>query len=194
AITLTEAAHSLSRAHLHGGKISIEPDESRQAEKGIETPVEAILIEAGLINNAVWRSLLQLHQKVRLGQMTRQQAAEEFRAQHPKPTVVAAKQEPAEPVSAPKDVLGLLKHAGIVSDADIASAGPAANEDQTELAKRLVTLGKLDGKLLLTARQCLSLIESDRLRIDRAVIALHYCQRSRVGFYQAVEELGWERP
>src|SRR5262249_51131726 len=57
-LTLTQAAYALHRAHLGGGQISIAeaPEELRAAEKGIETPVEAILVEAGLITNPVWRT------------------------------------------------------------------------------------------------------------------------------------------
>jgi hypothetical protein len=94
----------------------------------------------------------------------------------------------------PKDVLEMIKHAGIVTAQEIEEASRVANEDGTELAKRLVALGRIDNKTLLAARQCLSLVEGDRLRLDRAVIALLYCHRCRVGFYEAVEDLGWERP
>ncbi len=100
----------------------------------------------------------------------------------------------AQPRTIPKDVLEMVKHAGLVSNEDVAEAAKVANEESTDLAKRLVALGKLEPKTLLAARQCLSLIESDRLRLDRAIIALQYCHRSRVGFYEAVEEMGWERP
>jgi len=184
---------------LNGGQINVEekPEEVR-APMGIETPVEAILVEAGLITNPVWRTLLALHQKIRLGQMTKGQAVEEFRLQHPKPTVQEAAKvvPPAEKPSMerPTNVLELLKHAGLVTKTDLEQICAQTDEDGTDLAKRLVSAGKLDTKTLLAARQCLSLMDADRLRLDRAVIALLYCHRSRVTFYQAVDELGWERP
>jgi hypothetical protein len=34
----------------------------------------------------------------------------------------------------------------------------------------------------------------NRLKVEQAMIALHYCQRSRASFDDAVEELGWEKP
>jgi hypothetical protein len=198
-LTLTEATRALERAHLNGGQINVEekPEEAR-APMGIETPVEAILVEAGLISNSVWRTLLSLQQKIRLGQVTKGQALEEFRLQHPKPTVreviTAAVREEKPTFERPQNVLELLKHAGLVTKSDLEAIQAQEAEDGTEVAKRLVSVGKLDTKTLLAARQCLSLMESDRLRLDRAVIALLYCHRSRVTFYQAVDELGWERP
>lgn len=192
AISLMQAANALGRAHLRGGQIDVAEDENAASDKpGIETPVEAILVEAGLITNAAWRTLLQLQQRIRSGQLSKEEAIQEYRKQHPKAAETSTKKDV---VPLPKDVLDLLKQSGVVSNEDVASVSSSANDDGTELAKRLVASGKLDNKLLLAARQCLSLIESDRLRMERAVIALNYCHRSRVGFYQAVEELGWERP
>lgn len=195
-LTLTQAAQAMGRAHLQG-QITLEPqpqmEENRPPEKGIETPVEAILVEAGIITNQVWRTLVQLQQSVRSGQLTKKQAMEEFRRKHPRPTVEVSKKE-KEVYATPKDILELIKQAGLVSNEDIELAARLHNEEGTDLAKRLVALGKLENKTLLAARQCLSLIEKGRLRLERAVIALVYCQRSRVGIYEAVEELGWERP
>jgi serine/threonine protein kinase len=207
-LTLTQAANALGRAHLVGGQIAVAeaPGDLRPAEKGIETPVEAILVEAGLITNAVWRTVLSLQQKVRTGQLTKEQAMEEFRLAHPARAKNVPKAEEASAVAAaaesakaqyaavPKDVLELIMHAGLISTSEVQEAAKIAHEEGTELAKRLVAMGKIDNKILLSARQCLSLIEGDRLPVHKAVIALGYCQRSRVSFYEAIEELGWERP
>jgi serine/threonine protein kinase len=191
-LTLNQAADALGRAHLSGGQITVsDTDEERPpGEKGIETPVEAILLEAGLITNAVWRTLISLHLKVRTGRMSKEDAIAELNKQLPHRPAPPPKPQHA----VPKDVFEMIRQADILSAQDIEEARAVAQEEGTDLAKRLVIMGKLDNKTLLAARQCLSLIESDRLKVERAVIALGYCHRSRVGFYQAVEDLGWERP
>lgn len=191
-MTLTQAAAALDRAHLQGGMIVTEglTNDIPADLKGIETPVEAILVEAGLIKNSVWKTVLRLQQEIRTGQLTKEQALEEFRRQHPKP-VVAPVPEPKQ--QAPADILDLILRAGLVSQADVDELG-AGDEDRTNLAKRLVAVGKLDSDTLIAARQCLSLIERKRLPTERAIIALLYSQRSRVDIYHSFEELGWERP
>ena len=42
--------------------------------------------------------------------------------------------------------------------------------------------------------KCNELMEQGRLKMEQAMIGLHYCQRSRATFDDAVEELGWEKP
>ncbi len=192
-MTLTQAAGALDRAHLQGGLIVTEglTNSGNPDQKGIETPVEAILVEAGLIKNSVWKTVLRLQQEMRNGQLTKIEAMEEFRRQHPKPVVAPvpkAKQAP------PQDILELILRAGLISQAEIDEVSEREEVDGTELAKRLVNKGKLGSDTLIAARQCLSLIERKRLPTERAIIALLYCQRSRVDLYHSFEELGWERP
>jgi hypothetical protein len=38
----------------------------------------------------------------------------------------------------------------------------------------------------------MTLLSNKKLRVEQAVIALNFCQRSRVSFSEAVKELGWE--
>lgn len=202
-MTLTQAASALERAHLQNGLIKTEglARESSADLKGIETPVEAILVEAGLIKNTVWKTVLRLQQEMRTGKMTKEEAIEEFRRQHPKPVVAPVSTLDQTPVSAaketsqPQDILDLLLRAGLVAQADVDEVGSQSEDpDRTNLAKRMVAFGKLDSDTLIAARQCLSLIERKRLPTERAIIALLYSQRSRVDLYNSFEELGWERP
>lgn len=63
-----------------------------------------------------------------------------------------------------------------------------------DIGKILAAAGKLDAKTYAAAIKCVELISKDRLPVGQAIIALHYCQRSRVSFDEAVEEMGWEKP
>src|SRR5581483_9555481 len=120
-LQLHQAAEVLHRAHLGGGQITVSDTKTGDGNKGIETPVEAILVEAGLITNAMWRTLLGLHGKIRTGQMTKDEAMQEMRALHPRPaeTVKKVTVQNQPTVSIPKDVLELIKTAGIVTDLEI---------------------------------------------------------------------------
>ena len=138
----------------------------------------------------MWKTVLRLQQEMRNGQLTKEEAIEEFRKQHPKPVVAPV---PTAKEQAPKDILELILSAGLVSQAEVDEISEE-DDDRTNLAKRLVAVGKLSTDILIASRQCLSLIERKRLPTERAIIALLYCQRSRVDLYHSFEELGWERP
>lgn len=201
-MTLTQAASALERAHLLGGLIATEglPREGSIEQKGIETPVEAILVEAGLIKNVAWKTILRLQQEIRTGQRTKEEAMEEFRQLHPKSVVAPSPASQRTPSSTnvkqtpPADILDLLLRSGIVSQSDVDEVSEQEETDRTNLAKRLVAVGKLDTNLLIAARQCLSLIERKQFPTERAIIALLYSQRSRADLYHSFEELGWDRP
>lgn len=90
-------------------------------------------------------------------------------------------------------VLKLLHKAGLVGDSDFAKAmslqGPQA---EGEAGKYLVSNNILDNKTLHAAVQVQALIEKQTLKTEKAIIALHYCQRSRIGLDEALDELGWK--
>ncbi|HMW92359.1 MAG TPA: serine/threonine-protein kinase, partial [Candidatus Obscuribacter sp.] len=101
-ITLAEAASAINRAHVTGGEIDIQKLASPREHTSslvVDTPLEAVLVEAGLISNAVWRTLLQLQAAIRSGEMTKDEAVQEFRKRHPKAPPKEAK--PPEPEKAP---------------------------------------------------------------------------------------------
>jgi len=90
-------------------------------------------------------------------------------------------------------VLKLLHKAGLVAEADynkaMAMQGPTA---EAEAGKYLVVNNILDNKTLHAAVQVQALIEKQVLKTEKAIIALHYCQRSRIGLDEALDELGWK--
>jgi hypothetical protein len=199
-LTLTQAADALHKAHLNHGKIDIQTRPPSDAPSGpvVDTPLEAVLVEAGLISNAVWRTLLSLQTQMRSGAMTKEEAAVEFRKRHPKVPKLGNGtssdwRKPAAVVEVnPTNPVDLLKHAGIITEQDIEAAKKLDAEKGTKLEKHLVTMGKIDTKTVLASYQCMTLLSNQKLRIEQAVIALNFCQRSRVSFSEAVKELGWE--
>jgi serine/threonine protein kinase len=199
ALTLTQAADALQKAHLNHGKIDIKTSSLSEPPGGpvVDTPLEAVLVEAGLISNAVWRTLLQLQGQMRSGALTKEEAALEFRRRHPRATKkdkngAADWSRPREEIAPPTGPVDLLKHAGIITEQDIEGAKKLDAEKGAKLERILVTMGKIDTQTVLASYQCMTLLSSKKLRIEQAVIALNFCQRSRVTFPEAVKELGWE--
>jgi len=91
----------------------------------------------------------------------------------------------------PADCVALLKQSGIITQADLDRARDLAKDDGTKLERHLVTLGIIDTKTVLAAYQCLNLLSQGKIELGQAIIALNFCQRSRVDFNEAIEELGW---
>ena len=86
-------------------------------------------------------------------------------------------------------VLALLKQAGLITDKDYNRALSADGPARKEVGKYLVEQGIIDDQTLHCAVQCRSLIEKNELKPEQAIIALHYCQRSRVSLNDALTEL-----
>ncbi|HNH76970.1 MAG TPA: serine/threonine-protein kinase, partial [Candidatus Obscuribacter sp.] len=195
-ITLAEAASAINRAHVTGGEIDIQKLASPREHTSslvVDTPLEAVLVEAGLISNAVWRTLLQLQAAIRSGEMTKDEAVQEFRKRHPKaPPKEAKPPEPEKaPIVVPTNPVDMLKQAGIITQADLDAAKKQAAEKGTKLEKVLVSMGKIDTKTVLASYQCMTLLSTQKLKLEQAVIALNFCERMRVDFSEAVQELGW---
>ena len=195
-ITLAEAASAINRAHVTGGEIDIEKLASPREHTSslvVDTPLEAVLVEAGLISNAVWRTLLQLQAAIRSGEMTKDEAVQEFRKRHPKapPKETKPPEKEKAPIVIPTNPVDMLKQAGIISQADLDAAKKQAAEKGTKLEKVLVSMGKIDTKTVLASYQCMTLLSTKKLKLEQAVIALNFCERMRVDFSEAVQELGW---
>lgn len=107
-----------------------------------------------------------------------------FYAVHPK----TGKEEPARVTS----VLKLLLQAGIIDNNDYAKASHLENANTQTTSKFLIEQKLLDNKTLHAAIKCQALIERGDLKLEKAVIALNFCQRMRVGLDEALEELGWK--
>ncbi len=170
-ITLAEAASAINRAHVTGGEIDIQKLASPREHTSslvVDTPLEAVLVEAGLISNAVWRTLLQLQAAIRSGEMTKDEAVQEFRKRHPKaPPKEAKPPEPEKaPIVVPTNPVDMLKQAGIITQADLDAAKKQAAEKGTKLEKVLVSMGKIDTKTVLASYQCMTLLSTQKLKLE----------------------------
>lgn len=200
-MTLSQAAGALQKAHANNGNIDFIADVKRpenQAGVVVDTPLEAVLVEAGLISNAIWRTLLQLQAAIRTGEMTKDEATQEFKKRHPKTPPkekeVKVEKQPAAEENVPTSPVELLQTCGIISAADVEEAKKQAGDKGTKLERVLVSMGKIDTKTVLASYQCMTLLSTKKLKVGQAVIALSFCQRSRVELNEAMQELGWELP
>jgi len=118
--------------------------------------------------------------------ITKQTRSGTFYAVHPN----TGREQPANFLS----VIKLLKQAGLISDVELQKAIGMDERGRSELGNYLVASGIIDGKTLHSAVQLQGMLERDVMKVEKAIIALHYCQRSRISLEEALEELGWKTP
>jgi len=193
-----KAAEAVRRAHLRGG--GLDPEDDKNAFKPNDSVVRIkpqlgqVLVMAGIITAVQLKAALFLQDGIRNGQMTMEEAVELLKreinpAQVKTQTAEQMKSAPAEDFT---KAIAMAKQAGLIAEADIEAANKVKEKHGGEISKILVVAGKLDQLTLDAAHSCQKLVDSGKLRVDQAIMGLHYCQRMRVPFDEAANELGFD--
>jgi hypothetical protein len=193
-LSTTQAAEAVRRAHNRGGEMEqfspSTPPSDTSVVKVNAPPLGEILVEAGLIRVNILKAALNLQEVVRTGALTKDEAVEAFIQEH---FGKAGKQGTGESTH-DQNILELIIKAKLILPGDLDAAIAVKKKHGGEVAKILEAAGKVDKITYEAAGRCQTLLEEKRLKIEQAIIALHYCQRSRVSFDDAIDELGWEKP
>jgi len=156
-----------------------------------------LLTESGLLLEPTLDAALKLQEMVRNDSLTPAQAIEALRKAQARGIAVseaaAGVQAQSRPPSDARMAIDLLKQAGLITEEEILSV-MKITRGKGDLDKVLVAAKKVDAVTMEAAQQCWPLIRDGRMKPEQAIIALHFCNRSRVGFAEAIRELGWELP
>ncbi|HMP50252.1 MAG TPA: hypothetical protein PKD05_01715, partial [Candidatus Melainabacteria bacterium] len=114
----------------------------------------------------------------------------------PRPTAPQASQGPEgeKPKRNLKPAFDLLEKAGILSPDDVKDALAVRKKHGGDLVGILEAANKLNRKTVDAAFICLPLIREGLMKSEQCIIALNYCSRMRVGFDEALDEMGWQNP
>jgi len=93
-----------------------------------------------------------------------------------------------------KAAFELLKKSGIISEEDMKAASEVRRKHGGDIIQILQSAGKIDKYTFEATLVCLPLIELGLMKLEQVVIALQYCNRMRVDFDTALDELGWQNP
>jgi len=190
-LSTAQAAEAVKRAHNRGGEVEQFSPSTPQPEGGlanlIAPPLGEILVEAGLIRISILKAALNLQEVVRTGALTKEEAVADFIHEH------FGKHGSSE-TEIDQKVLELFIKAKLIQPGDLEAAVAVKKKHGGDVAKILEAAGKFDKLTFEAATVCQGLLEENRLKVEQAIIALHYCQRSRVSFEDAILELGWEKP
>ena len=195
ALQTAQAAEALVRAHNRSGtletKIFLAKPNPHARSRGVNVPpLGQILIEAGLINEEALKSALDLQEQTRAGDLTIDEAIGTFvRGCFASKRPDTNKEQPEV-----ERAINLLRYAGMLEPQDVAAAEEIQQKHGGDLLSILVSAGKLEDMTLESAIQCQYFVHQKRLKVEQAVILLHFCQRSRITLGEAIEELGFEQP
>ncbi|MCB9469776.1 MAG: hypothetical protein H6677_16020 [Candidatus Obscuribacterales bacterium] len=189
-----KAAEAVRRAHVRGGQVdpaltSINP--SNEASSVVAPPLGQILVEAAILRGPVLKTALNLQQSVRDEKINKEEAIDQLCVEVF--GVSAKKSSGDSETKESTKAVELLKSAGLLSDFDLDTASKVKDKHGGRLVNILQRAGKLDAMTVEAALQCVRLMKEDKLNLDKAAIALHYCQRSRVSLDDALDELGWKK-
>jgi len=93
-----------------------------------------------------------------------------------------------------KGAFDLLQKAQLLTESDITTANNVRKKHGGDLIQILEAAGKCNRKTVDAALLSLPLIREGLMRIDQVIMALNYCERMRVTFDDALDEMGWPNP
>lgn len=90
-----------------------------------------------------------------------------------------------------KRLLDLFKQAALV-DKDVIETATKSSKSTGDAIKSLLIKEAIDPVTFQATMACQKLLDTKKMRPEQAIIALGYCQRSRVGLKEAIAEMNWQ--
>lgn len=126
-------------------------------------------------------------------------------ASTPKPAAAPAKPAPqagqnqgqGQPAGQGRDLKGafdILQKAQLLTESDLTTAMNVRKKHGGDIVQILEAAGKVNSKTVDAAVTSLPLIREGLMKIEQVIMALNYCERMRVSFDDALEEMGWQNP
>ena len=193
-------------------------------DKRANVLIGSMLVEAGLISEPTLEAALKLQELVRDEKMSPEKAPEVLKRLHamggsidqyltkgdlemvasgkkpdaaPAPQAQPAKAQAQAQTQGGRDLKGafdLLQKAQLLTESDITTANNVRKKHGGDLIQILEAAGKCNRKTVDAALLSLPLIREGLMRIDQVIMALNYCERMRVNFDDALDEMGWPNP
>lgn len=195
-LSSSQAAEAVRRSHQRGGAgdpdwEKLKADMTKLEINAAGPPLGQILVEAGLISSIVLKAALKLQEVVRSGAMSKEDACKALYGEYFGTRSEGTSEDAEDDSPQATRVIRLLIKAGIINDQDVIRAKNIRQKHGGKVSKILIATGKIEPKTFEAAAECDALLSADKIKVEKAMIALHYCQRSRVSFKEAVKELGW---
>lgn len=161
-----------------------------------QQPIGQVLVDSNLIPSSLVGPAIELQNMVKRKDLRPTQAAQALMFIHKErvsvPEALRQLGLGTKRIEGWKDALELLRMAGLLGQHTVKTLTELAERRKGEEAKALLDSGLLDELLFQAAVRCNALLQAKKLRKDQAVIALHYCMRSRTGLDDALSDLSYQ--
>jgi len=160
-----------------------------------QQPIGQVLVDQNLIPQSLIGPAIELQNMVKRKDLRPTQAAQALMYVHREHVTVqdALRQLGlgTKKIEGWKEALELLRISGLLGEHTVRALSELADKSKGEEVKALLDSGLLDELLFQAAVRCNNLLQAKKLRKDQAVIALHYCMRSRTGLDDALSDLSY---
>jgi len=177
-----------------------EGDKVSAIEVGLvsQKPIGQVLVQSGMISNAVLEESLKLQDLVATGQLSGMQAAEILRMASQRgvtiEVVISERNSKEDEIARINGVIDLLQKATVLSADDMQRAQGVSEQLNISLGEVLLTMGMVDKRILQAAVSGRSLLDDSILEEGQVVAVLRYCHKTGVEFPDALREVSWTPP
>jgi len=162
-----------------------------------EQPIGQVLVQNGMVSDALLQSALQIQQMVSSGKLRKSHSGHVLELCHKEGLSLEAavdRVQPPPPAPAASGNIPLyqfLQLAGVIGAKDIEDALKVGSRDSHLMGQMLLLTGAINADLLSVALKCADLLRQGVLKTEQAVIALGICAKSHVPIEEAFRQLGW---
>lgn len=160
-----------------------------------ERPVGQVLIELKLISDRLLAPALRLQELVKKGDLRSGHAAQVLMLIHRNNMTMEAALEDMGlskgTLQGWREALELLRRSGLLNDTNYQAALELGEKNPVNVVPAIVGGGCVDELLFGAAMRSMQLLQSNALRLEQAIIALHHCARSRNSLDEAIRDLSF---
>ncbi len=196
-ISIEQAVDTISRVHFRNGNfdmVLLMRNSTTSANK-VNNPdfplIGDLLIRAAVIDGSTLHASLKMQEVVRGGAMSKDKACEILKKEFAASGRTKSNIDKTEQMREQK-VVDLLIDAGLINKEDKKTAQGVQKNFGGKIGEILVSAHKLSKIAYEAAFECERLICQNKIKLEESIIALNYCERSRVNLTDAIQELGFQ--
>ncbi len=195
-ISRSQAIETVNRIHYKGGNLDISHLMKNSPTGGNKATLPKksypllgdLLVKAEVIDSSILEGILKMQEIVRAGALSKDEACQaiskELNSQKRKVSRTETEKE--------QRAIDLLIKAGMLLVKDKEIAYSVQKKHGGNMDQILVAAGKISDKTYQSALECEAMLFQERIKLEQAIITLNYCERSRVSFTDALEELNFQ--
>jgi hypothetical protein len=196
-INTEQAISTISRIHFRNGNfemIQLMQKSAANDNKIVNTDfplLGELLIKAGILDDPTLEAALKMQELVRAGAMNKEKACEFLNKEFVLSGRTKSNIDKIEQAQQQK-IVNLLLEVGLINKEDKKIAQDVQQKFGGEIGDILVSAHKLSKIAYEAACECDRLIGENKIKPEEYMIALNYCERSRVSLTDALNELGFQ--